>query len=81
MDVCEGLGGGLVTGLCRLQLPGNASVFSLPYGLATGPGMELACSSLEESKYCVNYLLMLPTTCRRSGRSSSWICSLSLPRI
>ena len=47
MDVCEGLGGGLVTGLCRLQLPGNASVFSLPYGLATG--MEQVCSSLEES--------------------------------
>ena len=43
MDVCEGLGGGLVTSLCRLQMPGNASIFSLPYGLATGPGMEQVC--------------------------------------
>ena len=74
INICDQLGdeGDLIVRYCKNNIqPEAAQWIGIPYGLATAPGMEMKCRRLDESKYCVNYLVPFPANYHGGGKDES----------
>ena len=74
INICDQLGDedDLIVIYCKNNIqPEAAQWIGIPYGLATAPGMEMKCRRLDESKYCVNYLVPFPANYHGGGKDES----------